>query len=63
MLEEHKAKEFMETIYPKFKRQYLWFKATQWGEIGEYDSRPNALGFRWRGKKGMHILTSGFGLL
>lgn len=46
-------------IYPKFKKQYEWFKATQWGEIDGYSSDPEAMAFRWRGKRGSHILTSG----
>lgn len=59
LLDQEQAKVFMNQIYPKFKKQYQWFKDTQWGEIWAYDSDPDALGFRWRGKKGSHILPSG----
>lgn len=59
LLEQKVAVAFMNSIYPKFKKQYMWFRETQWGEIADYTSKKDALGFRWRGKKGAHILTSG----
>jgi mannosyl-oligosaccharide glucosidase len=57
-LDQSAALEFMKHIYPKFRKQYNWFKETQWGEIEAYSSKLE-LGFRWRGKKGVHVLTSG----
>ena len=53
------AKAYMKRVYPKFRRQYQWFLETQWGQIREYSKDDGLKAFRWRGKKGTHILTSG----
>jgi mannosyl-oligosaccharide glucosidase len=48
-------------IFEKLKKQYKWFKTTQWGDIDSYgrDDLDISHGFRWRGRKGIHTLTSG----
>ncbi|KAJ3366335.1 Processing alpha glucosidase I [Kappamyces sp. JEL0680] len=52
--------KFLKSVYPKFKRQYEWFHNTQMGQIDEWDYGASIkLGFKWRGRKGKHILTSG----
>ena len=58
-LDQDAALLFLQRIYPKFRKQYMWFKSTQWGAMEYYSDDESALGFRWRGKKGQHILTSG----
>jgi mannosyl-oligosaccharide glucosidase len=52
---------FLRKVYPKFKRQYEWFHETQMGQLDEWDYKNQRikLGFKWRGRKGSHILTSG----
>ncbi len=55
------AMSFLQTVYPKFKLQYEWFHSTQIGKFTEYDYNGTNfdLAFKWRGRKGKHILTSG----
>ncbi|KAI8912787.1 glycoside hydrolase [Gorgonomyces haynaldii] len=53
------AAQFLKRVYPKFKQQYGWFKRTQWGEVDQHTTDQTLFGFRWRGKKGTHVLTSG----
>jgi mannosyl-oligosaccharide glucosidase len=63
VFDQQVAKSQIELLYPKFKRHYEWFKKTQWGETKEFKSDKSLrelMGFRWRGKRGVHILTSGF---
>ena len=52
---------FLQKVYPKFQRQYEWFHATQFGAFSDYDYKGAKidLAFKWRGRKGKHILTSG----
>ncbi|KAJ3330980.1 Processing alpha glucosidase I [Blyttiomyces sp. JEL0837] len=47
-------------IYTKFKKHYKWFRATQWGLVDDFGRSPSSPeGYRWRGRKGWHTLTSG----
>ena len=49
------------TIYPLLKRQYFWFRKTQFGDIKSYDREAFSTkeAYRWRGRTPRHILTSG----
>ncbi|KAI5865551.1 glycoside hydrolase family 63 protein [Durotheca rogersii] len=53
--------EYLRNLYPLLRRQFLWFKKTQFGDISSYDrdaySKKEA--YRWRGRSVQHILTSG----
>jgi len=51
----------MNAIFQKLKKQFKWFKTTQWGDIDSYgrEEMDVAYGFRWRGRKDVHTLTSG----
>lgn len=52
--------EFLKSVYPKFKRQYEWFHKTQGVEVEEWEyTKDITIGFKWRGRNGKHILTSG----
>ena len=54
------SKEFIQGIYRKFMKQYEWFKSTQSAHISDYYYAGDfTVGFKWRGRKGSHILTSG----
>lgn len=55
------ARQFLNGIYPKLRRHYLWFRNTQRGQIKEWDRKARARGeaFRWRGRTKDHVLTSG----
>ena len=55
------AKGIVEKMYRKFKLRYDWFFETQWGDIENYGRSKWKVtdGFRWRGRKGYHTLTSG----
>lgn len=48
-------------IYPLLKRQYFWFRRTQYGDIKSYDREAfsSKEAYRWRGRTPRHILTSG----
>jgi mannosyl-oligosaccharide glucosidase len=52
---------FLDQVYKKFKKQYEWFRDTQWGEVDKYGRQKWNVteGYRWRGRKGYHTLTSG----
>ena len=56
-----KIKSYLETIYPLLKRQYYWFRKTQFGELNAYDREASNRreAYRWRGRTPRHILTSG----
>jgi mannosyl-oligosaccharide glucosidase len=43
------------------REQLRWFLSTQWGDIDSYGREGLNVthGFRWRGRKGTHTLTSG----
>lgn len=55
------ALQYLRTIYPLLKRQYFWFRKTQWGDIKSYDREAHSgkEAYRWRGRTPQHILTSG----
>jgi mannosyl-oligosaccharide glucosidase len=55
-LKEHIAK-----FYPLLKRQYFWFRKTQWGDIKSYDREAFSTkeAYRWRGRTPRHMLPSG----
>lgn len=51
----------MKAIFKKLRKQFKWFRSTQWGDIDSYGREDIDVlhGFRWRGRKGIHTLTSG----
>ncbi|KAI1262570.1 glycoside hydrolase family 63 protein [Xylariaceae sp. FL1019] len=53
--------EYLRNLYPLLRRQYLWFKKTQFGDINSYDREAysNKEAYRWRGRSVQHCLTSG----
>ncbi|KAH8695112.1 putative mannosyl-oligosaccharide glucosidase [Talaromyces proteolyticus] len=55
------AQSYLRSIYPLLKRQYFWFKKTQWGDVRSYDREAYSTkeAYRWRGRSVQHILTSG----
>ena len=55
------GKAFLQTIYPKMKRHYSWFRSTQAGNLTHYQSLGPDLneGYRWRGRTPQLTLTSG----
>lgn len=55
------AESYLRQLYPLLRRQYFWFKKTQWGDIKTYDREAFSLkeAYRWRGRTVEHILTSG----
>jgi mannosyl-oligosaccharide glucosidase len=54
-------KDHIRIFYPLLKRQYFWFRRTQWGDIKSYDRAcfSTKEAYRWRGRTPRHILTSG----
>ncbi|ETN40399.1 uncharacterized protein HMPREF1541_04676 [Cyphellophora europaea CBS 101466] len=56
-----KVQAHLSSIYPLLKRQYLWFRRTQSGDIKSYDREAPSTkeAYRWRGRSVQHILTSG----
>lgn len=55
------ALTYLKEIYPLLRRQYFWFRKTQWGDIKSYDRAAFSTkeAYRWRGRSDRHILTSG----
>ena len=55
------ALAYLNEIYPRLKRQFIWFRKTQWGDIKSYDRTAFSTkeAYRWRGRSDRHILTSG----
>ena len=55
------GKSKLKKIYTKLQKQYSWFRRTQWGDIDGYGRGVWNVseGYRWRGRKGYHTLTSG----
>ncbi|KAH9998556.1 glycoside hydrolase family 63 protein [Xylariaceae sp. FL0662B] len=53
--------EYLRNLYPLLRRQFLWFKKTQFGDINSYDREAYSTkeAYRWRGRSVQHILTSG----
>jgi mannosyl-oligosaccharide glucosidase len=56
-----KLKDHIRKFYPLLKRQYFWFRKTQWGDLKSYDrdAFSSKEAYRWRGRTVRHILTSG----
>jgi mannosyl-oligosaccharide glucosidase len=56
-----KLKDHIRKFYPLLKRQYFWFRKTQWGDLKSYDRDAFSTkeAYRWRGRTVRHILTSG----
>jgi mannosyl-oligosaccharide glucosidase len=51
---------FLKKVLPKFKLNYEWFKKTQYGHIKSWNYNfQDLVAFKWRGRSGHHILTSG----
>jgi mannosyl-oligosaccharide glucosidase len=55
------AQSYLRDLYPFLKRQYFWFRKTQWGDVKSYDREAFSTreAYRWRGRTPRHILTSG----
>ncbi|KAJ1328984.1 mannosyl-oligosaccharide glucosidase [Microdochium nivale] len=53
--------QYLQNLYPLLRRQFLWFKSTQFGDIKSYDREAfsSKEAYRWRGRTVPHILTSG----
>ncbi|EXJ91346.1 mannosyl-oligosaccharide glucosidase [Capronia coronata CBS 617.96] len=51
----------LRSLYPLLKRQYYWFRRTQFGDIKSYDRKAFSTkeAYRWRGRTPRHILPSG----
>lgn len=52
---------WLSALYPLLKRNFEWYRRTQWGDLKSYD-RPafsSKEAYRWRGRTERHILTSG----
>ncbi|KAI9719869.1 MAG: Processing alpha glucosidase I [Chrysothrix sp. TS-e1954] len=49
------------SLYPLLKRNYAWYRKTQWGDIKSYDREAFSTkeAYRWRGRTETHVLTSG----
>ncbi|KAI9268642.1 glycoside hydrolase [Helicostylum pulchrum] len=54
------AAEWLKSIYPKLRQNWLWFRATQFGHLERFGRHPpNEEAYRWRGRTPNHTLTSG----
>ncbi|KAI8083468.1 glycoside hydrolase [Thamnidium elegans] len=54
------AAEWLKSIYPKLRQNWLWFRATQFGHLERFGRHPpNKEAYRWRGRTPNHTLTSG----
>ncbi|KAF3001164.1 Processing alpha glucosidase I [Neopestalotiopsis sp. 37M] len=53
--------KYLQDIYPLLRRQFYWFKKTQFGDIKSYEREAHSSreAYRWRGRSVQHILTSG----
>lgn len=53
--------KYLQDLYPLLRRQFYWFKKTQYGDIKSYEREAYSSreGYRWRGRTVQHILTSG----
>jgi mannosyl-oligosaccharide glucosidase len=57
--DETASTAYLKRVYTPLRRQYDWFKRTQWGRV-DYPNRDSTMkGFRWRGRTPDHTLTSG----
>lgn len=55
------ATEYLRELYPLLKRQFEWFRKTQYGDVKTYDREAFSTkeAYRWRGSTQRHLLTSG----
>lgn len=55
------ARDFLQQLYPKLRRQYDWFRKTQRGDVKSYgrDAFSTKEAYRWRGRSETHVLPSG----
>lgn len=54
------ADEWLKSVYPKLRQNWLWFRATQHGDLDRFGRKaPNKEAYRWRGRTPNHTLTSG----
>lgn len=54
------ADQWLKSIYPKLRQNWLWFRATQHGHLKKFGREaPNDEAYRWRGRTPNHTLTSG----
>lgn len=55
------ALDYLRQLYPLLRRQFFWFKKTQYGDVKSYDREAYSSkeAYRWRGRTPRHILTSG----
>ncbi|KAG0648184.1 putative mannosyl-oligosaccharide glucosidase [Hyphodiscus hymeniophilus] len=55
------AIHYLQELYPKLKKQFYWFRKTQFGDLKSYDrdAFSSKEAYRWRGRTPQHILTSG----
>lgn len=54
------AEEWLKSIYPKLRQNWLWFRATQHGHLDRFGRKaPTKEAYRWRGRTPNHTLTSG----
>lgn len=53
--------EYLRKLYPLLRRQFEWFKKTQFGDVKSYDREAYSTkeAYRWRGRTPRHVLTSG----
>lgn len=53
--------DYLRQLYPLLRRQFEWFKKTQYGDIKSYDrdAYSSKEAYRWRGRTPRHVLTSG----
>ncbi|OLL22364.1 putative mannosyl-oligosaccharide glucosidase [Neolecta irregularis DAH-3] len=55
------ATEYLQSLYPKLKQHYYWFRKSQIGDIRTWEREAFSLkeGYRWRGRTPDHCFTSG----
>lgn len=53
--------DYLRQLYPLLRRQFEWFRKTQYGDIKSYDREAYSSkeAYRWRGRTPRHVLTSG----
>ncbi|KAI8137508.1 glycoside hydrolase [Fennellomyces sp. T-0311] len=54
------ARAWLESVYPKLRLNWQWFRATQKGHLARFGRHAsNKEAYRWRGRTPEHTLTSG----
>lgn len=55
------ARAWLESVYPKLRLNWQWFRATQRGHLERFNrvNAPSKEVYRWRGRTPEHTLTSG----